>query len=326
MNKIIEAHTRPLVVASQLGNRLNEAIGRRVENLTIFDVPLGALDESSLGAEVVFAAPIHSSEVQRFNKPPRGWPGAIRWIQLISVGIDGYPQWMFDGPVVSSARGPSAQPMAEFALAAIFSAAKRFPEIWVEDAQEWDQKKFYARDIAGTTLGLVGFGAIGQRLAELALALRMRVVATRRTAEPLNVDGVQRVTDVREIMAQSDHVVLLAPATPETDHIINRDTLASAKPGLHLINIARGSLIDNEALLDSIAAGKVGLASLDVTDPEPLPPNHRFYTHPRIRLSAHVSMHTEAALAGLVEKFVDNTNRYRRGVPLLDVVNIARGY
>ncbi|ACB94174.1 D-isomer specific 2-hydroxyacid dehydrogenase family protein [Beijerinckia indica] len=343
MNQIVNSKVRPLLVASQLGAELNARIAREVEGLTFIDVPPGPLDERATDAEVVFAAPTHGSVARSWTVVPKSWPGSIRWIQLISAGIDGYPRWIFNGPTVTCARGPSAQPIAEFVLATIFASARHLPELWVTNPQEWKDKKKTTRDIAGlpkgsiptnivgrrlagTTLGLVGFGAIGQRIAELALALGFHVVATRRTDKPFDIEGVERAADAGEVFARADFAVLVAPATPQTDHLINHAALAKAKQGLHLINVARGSLIDDKALLEALDDGRIGLASLDVTDPEPLPEGHPFYTHPRIRLTPHISMMTDQADTELIAKFADNIARYRRGEPLRDPVDSVRGY
>jgi phosphoglycerate dehydrogenase-like enzyme len=119
---------------------------------------------------------------------------------------------------------------------------------------------------------------------------------------------------------------LAAPATAQTEGMVNRALLAHAKPGLHLINIARGSLVDDAALLEALDAGRLSLASLDVTHPEPLPAGHPFYGHPRIRLSPHTSVHTAQTRINLAAKFAENLQRFRAGAPLENVVDFARGY
>ena len=122
-------------------------------------------------------------------------------------------------------------------------------------------------------------------------------------------------------------MVLAAPATPETAGLVDRRPAGcGAKPGLHLVNVARGALIDDDALLESLDSGQLSLASLDVTHPEPLPAGHRYYSHSRVRLSPHTSVHTPQTRINLAAKFADNLSRFRQGAPLDDVVDLSRGY
>ena len=239
------------------------------------------------------------------------------------MGIDFYPDWLFEGPVVTSARGSSAVALAEFALAAMLAAAKRLPDIWIDGPERWTPTPLTL--IEGQTLGLVGFGSIGEALAPRARALGMEVLAARRSDRPITAPGVERV-DLATLFARSDHVVLAAPATAQTEHLVNAALLAHAKPGLHLINVARGALIDDDALLAALDDGRVSQASLDVTHPEPLPAGHRYYSHPRVRLSPHTSVHTPQTRINLAAKFAENLDRYRQGAPLADVVDPSRGY
>jgi phosphoglycerate dehydrogenase-like enzyme len=311
-----------VIVASQFDPKVNALLAQR-SGLSVFDVPPGPLTELPPGADVLFALPAPKGQTLLKTPAPRGWE-EVRWVQLASVGIDYYPDWLFDGPVVTSARGTASVAIAEYVLAAIFSAAKRIPEIWLEQASDW--RRLSLGLVQGTTLGVYGFGSIGQALARRALALGIRVVALRRSDAPFEVEGVQRVTTLAELLERSDHLVLAAPSTAETRHAINRETLKHARPGLHLINIARGNLIDQQALLDALDENKLALATLDVTDPEPLPAGHAFYRHPRVRLSPHISPSTEHIVPALIDKFLLNLDRFRSGVPLTDVVDTARGY
>lgn len=311
-----------LIVASQFDPKVNALLAQRT-GLAVRDVAPGPLTELPPGADVLFALPAPKGQTLKETPAPTGWSD-IRWVQLASVGIDYYPDWLFDGPVVTSARGTASVAIAEYVLAAIFAAAKRIPEIWLDQAADW--RRIQLGLVQGSTLGLYGFGSIGQALARRALALGLRVVALRRSDAPFEVAGVERVTTLEQLVASSDHLVLAAPSTPETRHAISRATLAHARPGLHLINIARGNLVDHQALLDALNEGRIALATLDVTDPEPLPAGHAFYGHPRVRLSPHISPSTEQIVPALIDKFVLNLDRYRRGQPLADVVDTARGY
>jgi phosphoglycerate dehydrogenase-like enzyme len=152
------------------------------------------------------------------------------------------------------------------------------------------------------------------------------VRALRRTAAPSPVAGVEIVRAIEELVADADHLVLATPATPATLRLIDDAVLAQVKPGLHLVNVARGELVDQEALRHALDNGRVGCASLDVVDPEPLPAGHWLYTHPRVRVSAHVSWSMPGAFDLLIEPFLENLRRHRDGRPLQHVVDVGLGY
>ncbi len=318
--------SRP-AIASQLpaatNRRLEEAIGEPV-----FDVPSGLFTELPGHVSVLFATPLRMHGVPLDAAAPAGWPFELRWVQLASVGIDAYPPWFFQGPPVTTARGTASEPIAEYVLAVLLSAVKKLPHIWLKEASDWPAptRRPTLGTLAGSTLALYGFGSIGQAIAVKALALGVKVVALRRGNARFEVDGVERAASLEDLLARADHLVLAAPATPQTRHVIGRQALAAAKPGLHLINIARGSLIDDEALLEALADGRVAHATLDVTEPEPLPAGHPYYGHPRVSLSPHLSPSGARGPQALIDKFSDNLARHRAGEALLDQVDLARGY
>jgi phosphoglycerate dehydrogenase-like enzyme len=206
-------------------------------------------------------------------------------------------------------------------LAAILSAEKHIPAVW----QDETAPSAPIGTLLDRTLGIVGLGEIGNAIAHRALAFGMRVIATRRTDRPSPNTDVSLVT-LDELLAKSDHIALTLPATPATRHCINASALAQLQPGAHIVNVARGSLIDDDALLTAIDDGHVGLATLDVTDPEPLPATHPFKSHPRIRLSPHVSARDPHGLGRLVDRFASNYHRYLAGRELLGVVDLEAGY
>ncbi|WP_085316064.1 D-isomer specific 2-hydroxyacid dehydrogenase family protein [Derxia lacustris] len=314
-----------LLVASQHDARVHDRVLARTTGLRFVSVPAGPVEALPEGASVLFSSPVAPpGRAWKHAPEPPGWPFDLRWVQLSSVGIDYYPGWLFDGPVVSSARGTASGPIAEYVLAAILSASKRIPELWVHDAADWRHRLLGT--VEGSTLGLIGFGSIGREVAKRALAFGMKVIALRRGHGPAGLDGVELAGSAVEVFARADHVVLAAPATEETWRLVNRHLLAAARPGLHLINIARGSLVDHDALVEALDAGRIALATLDVTDPEPLPAGHPLYIHPRARLSPHSSPGTPALFDSLAERFVQNLERFRAGQPLTDVVDPARGY
>jgi phosphoglycerate dehydrogenase-like enzyme len=172
----------------------------------------------------------------------------------------------------------------------------------------------------------LGYGAIGREVAHRALAFGMEVLAYRRTAQSSGNAGVRAVQSLPELLSQVDHLVLALPATPATRHILNAEALSHARKGLHLINIARGSLIDQEALRAALDSGLVAAATLDVTEPEPLPEGHWLYSHPAVRLTPHISWAAGDVASQTAAKFVQQLQRYLGGEPLNDLVDPLLGY
>ncbi len=311
-----------VIIASQLDEDYNDVIRARLRTVhpeaQVIGVPVGVPSDLPPQANILLLRPINVRGYTAPDTPPPGWPYGAQWVHLVSSGIDFYPQWLFNGPPVTTSRGSAADNLAEFALAAIFAASKHLPDIWVKDSQ-WNFTPL--RPLKGTTLGILGFGAIGERLAQKAHALGIKVVALRQSPTPFGIDGVEAARDIHDLFARADHLVLAAPLTEATRHIVDRDVLGSAKPGLHLINIARGGLVDQEALLEALDNGQIGLASLDVTEPEPLPDGHPLYTHPKVRLSPHTSAISTDSRNEIADTFLANLERYVLGVELVNLAN-----
>lgn len=313
-----------IVIATQHDEEVNELLRQRLPEYTF--VPVGTGTPSSIPAEatILLARPVFRAGSGEKPPRPEGWPFNLQWIHLSSSGIDTYPEWLFEVPKVTSARGTSAVAVAEFALAAILASAKRFPEVWISEAAQWQRHSLQL--VSGSVLGIVGFGAIGSALAIRAQALGVRVIATNHSGKPFYVPGVERAKSVQALFAESDHVVVAAPATEETRHLVNAELLSHAKPGLHLINIARGSLVDEDALVAALDSGQLSRATLDVAQKEPSPADHPFYSHPKIRLSPHVSPATGDLWGNVVDQFVSNLLRFHKGEPLAELVDFKRGY
>lgn len=266
-------------------------------------------------------------------EPPPGWPFGLRWVQMASAGVDALPPWVFRGPVVAGARGITAPPIAEYVLAVMLDDERRLGTLYVRSRQEFlrvgDEKAWRGDPfgtLAGRVLGLVGLGAIGQEIARRAHVFGMRVMGVRRSQGPPPLPFIELRADLEALMAETDHLVVCAPLTPATVRIINAASLAAAKPGLHLINVARGPLVDHDALLAALDAGRLRKATLDVTDPEPLPEGHRLYTHPAVRLTPHIAWYSGTHFDRLAAQLLANLDRYARGEPLADVVDPAAGY
>jgi len=309
-------------IASQLDEHFNQQLRQWLPGVEVLSLPRGLPCGLPADIEVLLAAP--HADFRNAPEPPAGWPFGLRFVQLVTSGLDYFPRWLFQDLPVASARGSTAESIAEFALAAIFAAAKQLPQVWIERAEHWQQRPLAS--VAGSTLGLFGFGSIARELAPKAQALGMQVLALRRSAQPFEVPGVEAVADLQELFARADHLLLAVPLTEQTRGIIDADVLAAAKPGLHLINIARGALIDQPALLQALDTGRIALASLDVADPEPLPEGHPFYRHPGIRLSPHTSANSPRVYLNIARLLGRNLQRWGDGLPLENPVEIQRGY
>lgn len=309
-------------IASQLDAAFNARLRVLLPDVEVLELPRGLPQALPADVRVLLAAP--HGDFRDAVEPPAGWPFGLQFVQLVTSGLDYFPRWLFDSLPVASARGSTAETIAEFALAAIFAAAKQLPQVWIEAAEHWQQRPLAA--VAGSTLGLFGFGSIAQSLAPKAQALGMQVLALRQSTRPFEVPGVQAVADLQELLARADHLVLAVPLTAQTRHIIDARVLASAKPGLHLINIARGALIQQAPLLAALDSGAVALASLDVADPEPLPAGHAFYRHPRVRLSPHTSANSPQVYLNIAQLLVRNIQRFDQGLELENRVEVGRGY
>ena len=290
-----------------------------VPDVELIEIPgEGELDEGVEG-EVLFTIPWNLPNLEHVLG--RG----VRWVHTMGTGVDRFPLELVGERTLTCSRGASAVPIAEWVLAQMLAVEKRLPESWVTTGPEqWHTAQLGG--LAGRTLGLVGLGGIGAAVAARALPFEMRVVARRRRDAPSPVAGVEQVASLNAVLAVADHLVLTAPATAETHHLLDADALEMVKQGVHIVNIARGALIDQEALRVALDDGRVAMASLDAVDPEPLPDGHWMYSHPRVHLSPHISWSMPGASDILVETFVGNLRRYRTGEPLEGVVDVAAGY
>jgi phosphoglycerate dehydrogenase-like enzyme len=248
----------------------------------------------------------------------------VRWVHAYGTGVNAFPLHELRGIPLSCSRGASAISISEWVMAMLLAAEKRLPESWIhEPPKVWNI--FDLGGLYGRTLGLFGLGGIAQAIAQRALAFGMTVIAHRRTSQPSPIAGVELV-DFDALLARSDHLVIAAPATRETHHVIGRAALARVKRGVHLVNIARGGLVDQDALRAALDDGRVAMATLDTVEPEPVPAGHWLYTHPQVRLSAHVSWYTPDLQRAALDIFIDNLGRFARGAPLREVVDPDEGY
>jgi phosphoglycerate dehydrogenase-like enzyme len=304
---------------SHLGDRFADDIERAVPGVEVVPIPLDGDLPDDVDGEVLltlaWGGPNLAAVLDR----------GVRWVHAVGTGVDRFPLDQIGDQTLTCSRGASAVPIAEWVLAVMLAFEKLLPESWVTDASaRWNYAELGG--LAGRSLGIVGLGGIGEAVARRARAFDMTVRALRRTAAPPPIPDVELAASLPDLLGSADHVVIAAPATPETRDLIDADAFAAMKPGAHLVNIARGALVDQDALRVALDDGTVARASLDTVEPEPLPEGHWMYTHPKVRLSPHISWSMPRAWDIMFDTFVDNLRRYRAGEPLRGVVDIAAGY
>ncbi len=252
-----------------------------------------------------------------------------RWVHSIATGIDriASPTLLAHPSVLTNTRDVFSAALAEFALLGMLHFAKNVPRLERARAEKrWDP--FEVETLGGKILGVVGFGSIGRETARLAAALGMKVLVHRR--HPQRAAGDPRVSavveDRGELFATADYLVLAAPLTPETRHLAGAAELARMKSSAVLINVGRGALVDEAALIDVLQRRAIRGAALDVFATEPLPATHPFFTMDNVLLSPHCADRTATWLAEALALFLANLARFRAGAELLHPVDKVRGY
>ena len=265
-----------------------------------------------------------------FGVPPGMLPAMpkLRWAQALTAGVEGWFA-LPDLPanlMLTCARGTHRESMPENILGALFYVAKPYAAaVENQKRQQWVAKM--AQPLNGKTLGILGLGAIGEEVARLASALGMRVIGTRRRPEPMaNVAEVLPPERTPDVLGQSDFVLLLLPATPQTDNFINAQRLAMMKPGAWLLNFGRGHLINDNDLIAAVGNKQIAGAVLDVFRQEPLPAEHPFWTTEGIIVLPHIGGPHPQRDKIVAKLFVENLGRFLEGKPLKELVDRQAGY
>lgn len=264
--------------------------------------------------------------------PPNFLPRVpkLKWIQAVSAGVD-YLEGtgIFEGPIIlTSASGVQVIPVGEYVLTAMLTLAKDVARI-IRDKEQRAWDRFNLIELRSKTLGIVGLGQIGREVGRLGKALEMKVIATRRSWEgPLlpYADELLPPTRLPELLSQSDFVVLCVPLTSDTLKMVGERELRIMKPTAFLINVARGSVVDEGALVRALKEGWIAGAALDVFEKEPIPVESELWDMPNVFLSAHIAGLSDMYDVRVVELFCENLKRYLAGQELLNVVDRSRGY
>jgi len=251
-------------------------------------------------------------------------PG-VRWVQLPSAGVD---SWMEEGlidteRVYTSAAGAYSETVAEHALALMLAGARRLPES--ARATSWEVG--WGRSLAGSTVVILGTGGIGRALIRMLEPFGTRTLAvTRSGREVPGATGSYSADQTEKLWPEGDFFVVAAPATGNTEKMIGARELDAMQSHAWVVNVARGSLIDTDALVEALAEGQIGGAALDVTDPEPLPDGHPLWTEPRALITPHTANPPDALARALAEHIEENVSRFKAGEELIAVVDVEAGY
>lgn len=251
----------------------------------------------------------------------------LRWIQGAGAGVEQFGSAGIDQDrvVLTNCTGVSAGSMSEWVLGRLLQVWKRFREA-DEFQREHRYERSYGRTFAGSTIGLVGLGGIGQAVAVRARAFGCHTLGLRRSARPgdvsEHVDELFPPDALHEMLARCDAVVIAAPATEETHHLFDAAALAAMPRSAVLVNVARGSLVDEKELARVMREEPLAAAVLDVFDPEPLDPASPLWDLPNVYISAHSSVSVDRYMDDVFDLFVDNLERYVEGRPLRNVVDM----
>lgn len=244
----------------------------------------------------------------------------VRWVQTSSAGVGMTIErlGLSDSDIViTTASGIHAQPLAEFVFAALLFHGKELGRLQEEQqARTWH--RFSGTELAGQTMAIIGPGRIGREVARLAKAFRMHVIGLGRDSDPdrasaLGFDRMVPRAELHDMLGQADCLVLCAPQTPETDNIMGAAEFAALKPGAVFVNIGRGTLVDETALLTALQDGRIAFAALDVFREEPLPPDSPFWGLPNVLINPHSASTVDTENGKLTERFIANLGHYLDG-------------
>jgi phosphoglycerate dehydrogenase-like enzyme len=256
----------------------------------------------------------------------------LRWVHSRAAGLDDvlFPELIASSVTLTNGSGVFSPPLAEFALGAILYFAQGFRRL-VRNQMAGVWAPADIAEIAGRTAGIVGYGDIGRAVATRLRAMGMQVLAVRRqapapdAADPL-ASRVYGPDGLLEMLVQCDYVVVTAPLTPATRGMIGAREFAAMKPGAVILNLGRGPVIDEAAMIQALTENRIQGAALDVFSTEPLPPGHPFYQLENVLLSPHSADHTPDWLERAMQFFLTQFERFAKGEPLRNVVEKTRGY
>ena len=256
----------------------------------------------------------------------------LQWVHMRSAGLDNvlFPEIIESAVDVTNSKGIFSESLAEFALAAILYFAKDFRRM-IRNQASGVWAPFEVTSISGQTVGIVGYGDIGRAIAQKVGQMGMKVIALKRNVSLPNnsdelVDQLYGPGQQIEMISQCDYVVVSTPLTAETRNLIGTPEIVAMRKTAAIINVGRGPVINEDALIEALIEGRIKGAALDVFDKEPLPDGHPFYKLVNVLLSPHCADHTAEWLDDAMQFFVEQIKRFREHQSLLNVVDKSLGY
>ena len=305
-----------------------ERVGQPIRWIQLPVDPEARLDAAALAAiDVAFySVDIYESVNRSFFSAVRRAP-KMRWLHVFNVGVDHpiFAALLAAGVRITTSAGTTAVPIAQAAIAGLLLLARGFlPWLEAQRRHEWKQMRGAQQppDLAGQTLAVLGLGSIGAEIARLATALGLRVIGIRRSPRRADdpIDEIRPPSALGEVLARSQWLAIACPLTEETRRLIDARALASLPAGARVINVGRGEIVDEAALIDALASGHLGGAYLDVFEKEPLPPDSRLWDLSNVILSPHNAWAAAGNDGRVVELFVHNFQAWLQGRPLRNEV------
>ena len=306
-----------------------DAVRRRWPGMTVVHLP----DYERLPAElpdtdIFIGYSIRAKQLQDAKR--------LRWVHSTASGVGQlmYPELRDSGVMVTNTRGIFSIPMAEHTIGMMLALSRNLPEsVRHQDKHEWGQQEIWDRpqrltELSGQLLLVVGFGSIGQELAKRAKAFGMRLWGVNRSGQGDSslADKIVSSSQLQEVLPEADYVVIAVPETPATRHLIGASEIARMKPGARLINVSRGSLLDETALISALQAGALGGAALDVTSIEPLPAENPLWKAPNLLITPHTSAVSDRLWPRQTELLLKLLERWFSDQELFNRVDFRKGY
>ena len=308
---------------------LAETIRKRWPEMNVVHLPdYDKLPEELLGTDIFVGYSLRAKQLKDARK--------LKWIHSTAAGVAQlmYPELRDAGILVTNPSGVFSVPMAEHTMGLILAMARNFPDsVRQQDKAIWSQQELWDKpqhlaEVNGQVLLIVGYGSIGRALAKRAKAFDMRVRGVTRSGQGdgAHVERILPAAQLHEALAEADYVVVSAPETAETKHLIGAAELAKVKRGARLINVGRGSLLDEAALICALKTGALGGAAIDVAETEPLPADSPLWKAPNLFITPHTSALSDRLWVRQAAILVELLERWFDGEEMFNQVDVTRGY